>query len=231
MLSSSTRRVAVLGGFCVALLLAGCGDKEPEQRKAFMSFLRDRVVNTTRNAVPVMTDKDKEDFGPYAAQYDVMFNFSRFMTEATKEYGKFTRAQGRLSNMQPLQDNWQQLASMRTELGWIEETFSSEYKKANDRRAGLQQPDDLKEIYDKAFDKLVTVPAKGFGVMLPALQNLLGETENVGRFLSDNKARIKIVGAEIQVEDLELLTKWKDMQTHYMGAVQALLAAAEIVKS
>jgi len=231
MFSSVTRRVAVLGGLCMALVLAGCGDKEPEQRKAFMSFLQDRIVGTTRNAVPVMTDKDKETLGIYAAHYDVMFNFNRAMAETTKELDKVAKAQGRLSNMQQLQDNWQQLASLREQLGEVRETFESEFKKAEDLRAALKQPDELKDVYDKAYAKLVTVQAKGFKVMEPALQDLLQGTENVGRFLSDNKANVKIVGSAIQVQDEALLAKWKELQTNYMGRVQRLLAAmAEIAK-
>jgi len=232
MFSSVTRRVALLGGLCAALVLAGCGDKEPEQRKAFISFLQEGIVNTAPNTTPIITDKDKEAFGPYAAHYEIMSNFYQSMMDANKDFEKVTKAQGALSNMQQLQNNWQQLAPMRAELSKLGETFANERKKADDARAGLKQPDDLKEVYDKAYNKMVTVPAKGFSVMLPALQNLLGETENVGRFLSDNKDKIKVLGAAIQVQDQELLTKWKEMQTHYVTAVQALLAAmAEIAKS
>ncbi|MCL2716259.1 MAG: DUF3053 domain-containing protein [Alphaproteobacteria bacterium] len=231
MFSSVTRRFAVLGSLCLALVLSGCGDKEPEQRKAFISFLQDRIVSTTRNAVPVMTDKDKEALGAYAAHYDVIFNFNRAMTEATKEFDKVTNAQGKLSNMQQLQSNWQQLSPLREQLSRVGDTLTAERKKADDLRVGLKQPDELKEVYEKAYAKLVTAPAKGFTVMLPALQNLLQETENVGRFLSDNKASVKFVGSAIQVQDEALLAKWKELQTHYMGAVQRLLAAmAEIAK-
>src|SRR3954466_16238353 len=60
----------------LALLTAACGDNEPEQRKAFITFLQTRIVDKPGVHVPKLTDDELGRFGPYAAHYNVIRDFT-----------------------------------------------------------------------------------------------------------------------------------------------------------
>ncbi len=62
--------VAALVGF--ALLLAGYFGEEEAQRKAFIEFLRTRIIDKPGLHIPIMSDQDVANFGPYADQYRIM---------------------------------------------------------------------------------------------------------------------------------------------------------------
>ncbi|MCL2717120.1 MAG: DUF3053 family protein, partial [Alphaproteobacteria bacterium] len=204
---------------------------EPEQRMAFLSFLQDRIINPRITAVPVMTDRERHELGPYAAHYDAMFNFNQAMTAATAEVAYAMRAQGRFSNAQKMRDNWPELAPARAQLRRFNDTYTAECKKLEDLRARLNLPDEVKNVYDMAYAKLVTNRTKGLDVLLPALDELFQETENVGRFLTDNRARVKVIDDTIKIRDPQLVVEWKELQLRYMNAAQRVsVALAEVPK-
>ena len=69
------------------LLLAACGDKEPEQRAAFTQFLQTRIVDKPGVRVPKLTEEEKKSFGDYAAQYAVITDFNAAMDASVKPMG------------------------------------------------------------------------------------------------------------------------------------------------
>lgn len=55
----------VLAGVVIlALTTAGCFDNEPQQRRAFITFLQTRIIDKPGLHIPIMSDKDVADFGP-----------------------------------------------------------------------------------------------------------------------------------------------------------------------
>lgn len=74
MIKSSRRAIffLVLVGF--ALSLAGCGEEAP-QRKAFIQFPQTRIIDKPGLHIPIMSDQDITNFGPYADQYRIMNGF------------------------------------------------------------------------------------------------------------------------------------------------------------
>src|SRR5262245_47680448 len=66
------RTVALAGLLVLALAIAGCFDNEPEQRRAFITFLQTRIIDKPGLHIPIMSDKEVADFGPYAGHYRIM---------------------------------------------------------------------------------------------------------------------------------------------------------------
>jgi hypothetical protein len=64
----------------------------------------------------------------------------------------------------------------------------------NAARAALQQPPDLKEVYDNAFDRLITRPATLFRRMLELLPSSLDAMIAVGDYVAKNAGVIRVVG-------------------------------------
>jgi hypothetical protein len=62
---------------------------------------------------------------------------------------------------------------------------------ANAARAALQQPPDLKAVYDKAFDRLVTEPGTLFAKMLGLLPSSLDAMIALADYVADNGKEIR----------------------------------------
>ena len=78
-----SRRTAVLAALVtLALGLAGCFGQEPAQRKAFIEFLQNRIINKPGLHIPIMSDQDVANFGPYADQYRIMNGFHHRLNAA-----------------------------------------------------------------------------------------------------------------------------------------------------
>jgi uncharacterized protein (DUF2336 family) len=60
----------------------------------------------------------------------------------------------------------------------------------------LLQPPDLKEVYDKAFDRLVTRPATLLRKMLGLLPSSLDAMIALGDYVADNASVIRVVGMD-----------------------------------
>jgi len=224
MLSVIAKRLAIFAMLLAAFALTGCS-KEPEQRKAFMSFLQTRIIDKKGGRIPILNEQDKKAFGEYAAHYQIISAFNAEMNVAGKAFNDASGLERKLRSAKGLQDNWQEIATLRAELPKISEALTSALQKAQTARDALKQPDDLKAVYDQAFTKTVTAPAQIFQGMLPPMEKTFLALEDVGRFLNDNKSRIKISGMTVEMEDPALLAQFEQLQKKSLAESDSLLAA------
>ncbi|MCL2714434.1 MAG: DUF3053 domain-containing protein [Alphaproteobacteria bacterium] len=213
------------------LFLAGCGSKEPEQRKAFIAFMEYAVAHWTTDSMQTLDHQQKEKFGPYADHYQIIVDFNAAMSEGNKALSEPNKVQQKLTNLKQLQDNWQQIAPLRSQMTRVADSLAGDLRKAEDLRAGLKQPDDVKSVYDKLFAKLVTTPAKAIRTVMPSLQETFQVTEEKGQFLSENRGAVKIspLGMSVDVPDPALASKWKEILKREEAAGRHLLnAIAEV---
>jgi len=224
MFSAITRRVLLVSGLVAGLIVAGCANnKEPDQRRAFILFLQTRVLTDAPATVPAMTAQDREDFGPYAEAYQVLFDFSKTLNDTTIAYNDAnTRLQSNLNNMKALQDNWQQLATLRKSLLQTGRRMAAEYDKVQTFHASLQLPDDVRGVYDQVFAALVTTPGDPFRRILVPWDKTLQASEDLGHFLYDNSAQVRIAGSTIQLQDTALKPEWSRLQENYQLEIQGL---------
>jgi hypothetical protein len=88
MIKSSRRAIFLfaLAGF--ALSLAGCGE-EAAQRKAFIQFVQTRIIDKPGLHIPIMSDQDVANFGPYADHYRIMNGFHhRLGASITQDFAR-----------------------------------------------------------------------------------------------------------------------------------------------
>ena len=218
------RRLAIFAVLLATFALAGCS-KEPEQRKAFMTFLQTRIIDKKGGGMPILNAQDKKDFGVYADHYQVMFAFNAEMHQASKSFNDVNGLQRRLGNAKGLQDNWQEIASLRAEFPKIGQALTSALQKAQTARDALKQPDDLKAVYDQAFNKTVTAPAQAFQSLLQPMEKTFQALEDMGRFLSDNRSNVKISGMVVETEDPALLAQFQQLQQKSQDEANGLIAA------
>jgi hypothetical protein len=148
--------------FVVAL--AGWGSSEADQRKAFIAFLQD-INNRPGIHFLVPTANDEKAFGPYLQHYALILDFDKDMKAPMDDFTAQIIKLGFGPN--PAPRSIEQIAAAPADLtaakdvvGKMEQGIETRLAKINADRAALKQPDDLKAVYDKTFDKLVTAPAK-----------------------------------------------------------------------
>ena len=198
----SRRGFALAGVVLLALSAAGCGDNEPEQRKAFIAFLQTRIVDKPGVHVPKLTDDEVTAFGPYAAQFNVISNFANNpeMESVGKQMQQATQSVS-ISTIQALVDNRATLRSVKEGLGKMTVAMNSALANTIKERDSLKQPDDLKPVYDKAFEKDVLAPVRGFNETVPLVVGIAEAGLKLADYIDANRSKVTIQGRSVGGKD------------------------------
>jgi hypothetical protein len=86
------------------------------------------------------------------------------------------------------------MAEMNAALG-------SDLAQADVEHAKLNQPADLKPVYDRAYDRLVTSVAATFREVAPIADKVFADALDLGDFIDQHKATLKISGIMAQASD------------------------------
>lgn len=198
-----TRRgFAIAGVFLLALSAAACGDNEPEQRKAFIAFLQTRIVDKAGVHVPKLTDEDVKSFGPYAAHFNIISAFTNNpeMTGVASQMQQVTQRVS-LNSVQDLVDNRSALRSVKDDLGKITVAMNKALADTIRQRDALKQPDDLKAVYDRAFDKDVLTPVRGFNETVPLVVDIAEAALKLADYIDANRGKVIIQGNNVGGKD------------------------------
>ncbi len=201
-----------------AATLTACIESEPEERKAFIAFLNTRVLDRPGVRVPKPNADEIKSFGPYAAHYDVITSFTGDPV-LTEMAGKLRGGLPNLGNVQSLIDKRDELRSTSAEMGGLLRTMEGKSADAQAACNALKQPDDLKAVYDKAFDKTVVAPVNAFKESVPIAQEILTAAANLGDYVAARRTTVKIVGGQLQATNART-------ETEMAGLVNAVSAHA-----
>jgi hypothetical protein len=182
------------------LLLTACGNKEPEQRAAFSQFLQNRIIDKPGIHVPQLTDDEKKSFGDYSTQYAVITNFNAGMNTAATPMSAAMQ-QASVHSLGDLVTHRADLTKARTVLVSIRDAIGKQQANADAARAQLKQPDDLKPVYAKAYDRTVTQPAEAFKTLFPQADGALAGALGIADYLEQNKSKIDTSGTVVRVSD------------------------------
>ncbi|SIT27558.1 DUF3053 domain-containing protein [Achromobacter sp. MFA1 R4] len=182
------------------LVLAACGDKEPEQRAAFTQFLQTRIVDKPGVRVPKLTDEEKKSFGDYAAQYAVITDFNAGMDASVKPLSGIMQ-KGAMRSLNDIVSRRDDLKTVQAALNDMNTSLKEQQAKADAARAQLKQPEDLKVVYDKAYEKTVSLPADTFRDVLPQLNATFDSSLKIADYVEAHKSQIEISGPIVKVKD------------------------------
>ena len=210
----------------VAMLgLAACGDPEPEQRKAFIGFLQTRILDKPGLHVPRLTPDDTKAFGPYAEHYAVIGRFHEAMNASVAPKLTAAIGKGAITQIGELTTRRADLENARAGLTEMRAALDDAVGQADAGRAGLKQPDDLKAVYDKAYERLVSASAATFRDVTPVADSAFARALDVGRYLDAHKTQLQIAGPIITVKDRkiqdELNGKLEGLRSEQKGLQEA----------
>ena len=208
MITIRRRRLPALllavGMLPAVLAIAGCSDREAEQRKAFVEFLQTRIIARPGVRVPTLTEDETKRFGPYAQHFAIIREFNDAMNRSVSGPMADLIGKSSVRSLQELMQKREALATVREGATRLRAAVELELKKADTARGALKQPDDLKPIYDAAYAKTVSEPAKLFIDVFPALDRTLAAAQDMIAFLDRNSAKVKLSGNAIEVSDAAL---------------------------
>jgi hypothetical protein len=220
MFKFSRRTAVVFALMTLAFSLGGCS-KEPAQRQAFIDFLQRRIIDKPGLHIPIMSDQDIANFGPYADQYRIMNGFHHRLNDSITQdlaraiqIGSPRSLQELVNHRELLPVLKQGMASMKIELDKAEAEADAAHK-------ALQQPSDLKVTYDAAYDHMVTKPAAVYREVIPAMQSALPAIEDLAAFLDENRSAIEF-------RDNTPVSANSNVQTRLTPLMQFALKSSEV---
>ena len=212
------RPFAILLLLLAGTMLASCGsdDEKTRQGKAFADFLETHIVDAPTVSVPMLSDSDAQAIGPYAADYRILIDFTESMDREMADFKKYASVSRNVKTLQDLREKWREVEYLKGVAA--EKTgprLTDQLQKATAAKAALSQPDFVKEVYDKAFEKTVSVPAKSVQDLAPTLTSAMGTMVEMGRFLDSNRDNVKVSGMMVESSNLALQEQFLTLMRTY----------------
>lgn len=204
------------------LLLTACGSSEPDQRAAFKQFLQTRIIDKPGVHVPKLTPDESKSFGDYSQHYAVITDFNSGMDASIKPLNGFVQ-KGAFRSLGDVIERRDDIKTAQTGLNDLVVQLKQELAKADAAHAQLKQPDDLKTVYDSAYDRTVTLPANTLLTVMPQVNGTIDSGLKVADYVDAHKAQIQINGSVVQVTDPKV-------QTELNTLLQDLNAKARVVQ-
>jgi hypothetical protein len=204
------------------LLLTACGSSEPDQRAAFKQFLQTRIIDKPGVHVPKLTPDESKSFGDYTQHYAVITDFNSGMDASTKPLNGFVQ-KGAFRSLGDVIERRDDLKTVQAGVNDLVVQLKQTLAKADAAHAQLKQPDDLKAVYDSAYDRTVSVPANTLLTVMPQVNGTFESGLKVADYVDAHKAQIQINGSVVQVTDPKV-------QAELNTLLQDLNAKAKVVQ-
>lgn len=216
----------------VSLLLAGCGGgNEGQQREAFASFLQTRIVDKPGIHVPQLTEEERAQFGSYADDYAIITDFNEAMDKSISPKLTSAMSAGSIRFLSDVVTRRADLQAARAGINEMGSALSGALAEADAAHAKLDQPADLKLVYDKAYDRLVTQPASAFRDIVPVMDKVLGEAIDLGTYIDEHRGSVRVSGPMIETGDPAIQSAINEKLRTLQSNQQAVQAAQARMQS
>ncbi|MNF90502.1 hypothetical protein D3C84_730680 [compost metagenome] len=150
--------------------------------------------------MPQLTSDESKAFGEYTTHYAVITDFNGAMDAVVKPLGNLVQ-KGAVRSLSDVISRRDDIKVVQSGLNDMGVQLQQQRAKADSAHARLKQPEDLKAVYDKAYDKTVSVPANTFLEVLPQIDSTLDSSLKVADYVTAHKAQIEINGPVVKVQD------------------------------
>ncbi|WON76994.1 DUF3053 domain-containing protein [Serratia sp. UGAL515B_01] len=224
-----TRWLAPVLALLVVMQLTACGDKEPEQRKAFVDYLQNTVMRSGVH-IPTLSEDQKQKFGTYTGDYAILVGFSQQLSKSVE--ASLTHALEQINEIHTARDYMTKRDSLQQSiegLNLLGQQIQLAKSQADNSRAALKQPGDLKAVYSKAYDKIVTAPTNALMPAIPTTADFVQELVQVGDFLKAQGNQVSFNNGGVQFRTQQQATQYNTMMSSLVAKQQNLLNAQKTV--
>ncbi|QNQ54467.1 DUF3053 domain-containing protein [Serratia liquefaciens] len=225
------RWLAPVLALLVVMQLTACGDKEPEQRKAFIDYIQNTVMRSGAK-IPTLSEDQKQKFGNYAGDYAILVGFSQQLSKSLD--ASLTPALDQINQIRTAQDYMSKRDTLQQSVGALNllgQQIQSAKSQADTAHTALKQPDDLKAVYNQAYDKIVTGPANALMPVIPTTASFVQDLVQVGDFLRAQGNQVAFNNNGVQFRTSQQATQYNTMMSNLVAKQQDLLNAQKIVSS
>jgi hypothetical protein len=222
------RRAASLA--LLAIVVTGCDD-EPAQRKAFIAFLQNRIIDKPGLHVPHPNPEEAKSLGGYAAQYAIITDFNDGLDRSVAKPMQEAINRGAVHSIDEVVTRRADFLAARDGIAQLRAALDKQLAAADAAHAALKQPDDLKPVFDQAFERDVTIPARAFANIVPDLSQALTAIVDLGDFLDQHKDAVKIAGATLQTSDPTLQPQLAALVNALTAKNQAIAEAQQHLRA
>lgn len=188
-----------------AIVLAGCGGSEPEQRKAFQSLLQDKVLNKQGIAIEPLSREEKKAIGEYREHYGVLETFQKDMAKETAKNARDLLSLAEMDSLAAMAKAGSALKKAARDAEKLRETTATLHAKADKAKAALTTPEDLAPVYNAAYQKIVTGPALASQGAFDSVHAVFTATLNLLDFIDTNSRDMEIADTTINVKNPGLM--------------------------
>ena len=209
------RRSALLafGWFALmaaALLLSACSS-EPTERKAFIAFLQDKVLNKPGLRIPLLNEKTRSELGSYAEHYELITRYNQEMAE--QDVVEAMRSLQNADTLPKLIAQRQKLEKLQTQIPEAIKSMQEQLSAVKAKKQALKQPEDLQKVYNLVFERLVTKQGDLLLEMMAASHRMVTGAVNLVKLTAENPREFSTVGGNLQTANPRMLSKVNDIAT------------------
>lgn len=201
------------------LHLSGCSDPEPRQREAFIVFLQTEIINKSRVNLPPLTPQKQEEIGSYLQYYQLLTNFNQQLKIVFTPLEQSIRAIQPMETVSQLIDQQQQINDVLTNIKTAQQAMDKIISSSKAAYDALELPEEVKKVFDEAFNKVVINEIEMAKQALPLMTNVYTSMQQLIDFVKSKGNTLSINNASIQFstpEDLDTFNQlYKSMQDDY----------------
>lgn len=214
----------------VVLQLTACGDKELDERKAFIDYLQNTVMRSGAR-VPTLSEDQKQKFGRYVSDYAILVSFSQQVSRSVDaSLAPLLVEIDQIRVPQDYLDKRSALQQSSGALNLLPERLQLAKNQADNAAAQLKQPDDLKVVYSQVYEKVVTQPATMLTSAVPAAVNFAQLLVQVGDYLQEQGSTVAFNNSGVQFKTEQQVTQYNGLMTNLVMKYPSLLAARKAVQ-
>lgn len=224
------RWLAPVMALLVVFQLTACGDKEPEQRKEFIDYLQNTVMRNGQN-LPSLSEDQKQKLGNYANDYTVLVTYSHQFKQAIDN--GLAPVVNHILDIRTPQDYLRKRDALQQSLGTLNmlgQQIQTAKAQADTAHAAMKHPDDLKVVYDKVYDNVVTVPANALMPVITPTASFAQDLVQVGDFLQQQGNQVTFNNNNVQFQTQQQVTQYNAMMSNLQAKQQTLATAQKVVQ-
>lgn len=222
-----------LAGLAAAsvLALAACGNREPQERAAFISLLQSRLAAGTLVPIGALDAAEKKAVGRYDDAYDVIVDFQAALATAAQPLRPILAAE-RIQSVDDIVRRREALQAARKTLAESAGAVQDAKARADKARGGLDLAPDLAPVYDGVYDEAVTAPAAEFLGAAAGMDTVARDALGVADFVAANAAGITLEDGQAKVatpslqEALNLRLQGLNAQSQALEQARAVVSRA-----